>query len=69
MTDWEYFSEELSLGNYQPAKEKLGQVEADECYANVPLLGIRGAENVENLQRVKLREHISIVAQALGKIE
>ncbi|MDR6546470.1 hypothetical protein J2810_002529 [Chryseobacterium rhizosphaerae] len=69
MTDWEYFSEELLLDNYEPAKERLGKVEADECYGYVPLLGLGGPEKVENLQKVKLREHISIVAQALGKIE
>lgn len=69
MTDWEYFTEELSLENYIPAKEKLGKVEQDECYGYVPLLGLGGSEKVENLEKVKLKEHILLISQALGKIE
>lgn len=69
MTDWEYFSEQLSLTNYFPAKEKLGELKFDECYGYIPLLGLGGSEKVENLEKVKLKEHISIIAQALGKIE
>lgn len=69
MTDWKYFSKELLLDNYERAKERLGKVEADECYGYVPLLGFGGPEEVENLQKVKFKEHLSIVAQALGKIE
>ena len=68
MTDWPYFSEELGLENYFPAKEKLGNLAFDECYGYVPLLGLGGPEKVENLEIVKLKELISIIAQALGKI-
>ncbi|OCA76383.1 hypothetical protein BBI01_06745 [Chryseobacterium artocarpi] len=69
MTDWEYFSEELSVENYQLAKEMLGEVTRDECYGYVPLLGLGGAEKVDNLEKVNLKVHISLIAQAVGKID
>ncbi len=69
MTDWDYFSGELNLKNYLPALKQLGELAFDECYGYVPLLGLGGSEKVENLQKVKIKEHISIVSQALGKIE
>lgn len=69
LTDWGYLSEQLHLENFHPAKEALGDLNADECYGYVPLLGLGGAEKVENLQKVKIKVHLSIIAQALGKIK
>jgi Uncharacterized conserved protein len=68
ITDWSYMAEQLHLENFQPAKEALGDLNADECYGYVPLLGLGGPEKTENLQKVKIKEHISLIAQALGKI-
>lgn len=65
----EFIDEELKGGNYFKAKSKLGEISFDECYGYVPLLGAGGTEKVENLQKVKIKEHISIIAQMLGKIE
>ncbi|QEH43285.1 T6SS immunity protein Tdi1 domain-containing protein [Chitinophaga sp. XS-30] len=64
-----YLDDELSGGNYFKAKNQLGRIAIDECYGYVPLLGLGGPEKVENLQIVKIKEHISIIAQMLGKIE
>jgi hypothetical protein len=69
ITDWEYLSEVLYLENFYPAKEALGDLSFDECYGYVPLLGLGGSEKVENLQKVKIKEHLSIIAQAVGKID
>jgi hypothetical protein len=68
ITDWEYLSEELQLENFYPAKEALGDLSFDECYGYVPLLAMGGNENVENLQTVKIKEHLSVIAQTAGKI-
>lgn len=68
LCDKEFLHSDLLGENYFPAKEKLGEPAFDESYGYVPLLGLGGAEKVENLQKVKLNEHIAIVAQALGKI-
>jgi hypothetical protein len=54
---------------FQPAKDLLGECAFDECYAYVPALALGGSEKVENLQKVKLREHISILSQLVGVIE
>ncbi|MDR6569942.1 DUF1851 domain-containing protein [Chitinophaga ginsengisegetis] len=68
ITDWEYLSEQLHLENFYPVKEILGDLSSDECYGYVPLLALGGNENVENLQRVKIKEHLVIIAQTAGKI-
>lgn len=60
---------EFKNENYLPAKVRLGALEFDECYGYVSLLGMGGSEKAENLQKVKIREYISIIAQILGKIE
>lgn len=50
------------------ARDALGVPELDECFGFVPLLVLGGAERVENLQRVKLAEHIDLLVQATGTI-
>ena len=67
--DMDFISEELKGENYFKAKQRLGEIAYDACFGYVPLLGLGGAEKVENLQKVKIKEHISIIAQAMGKIE
>ena len=48
--------------------KKLGKLEYDECFGYVPLLGLGGSEKVDNLDKVKIREHIEIITQLVGKI-
>lgn len=50
------------------AVDKWGKVEADECFGYVPLLGLGGKESVDNLKKVKIREHIELITQMVGKI-
>lgn len=69
LSDNDYIKSNLFLENYYPAKEKLGEIAYDECYGYVPILAIGGSEKIENLQKVKIKEHISIIAQLAGKIE
>lgn len=69
ITDWEYLSEQLHLDNFYPAKEALGDLSFHECYGYIPLLALGGSEKAENLQKVKIKEHISLIAQSVGKIE
>jgi len=45
------------------AIRRLGALEPDECYGFFPALAAGGKEKAANLQRVKLREHLSILAQ------
>ena len=53
---------------YTEAVNRLGKLEHDECFGYVPLLGLGGSEKVENLKKVKIREHIEIISQLVGKI-
>ena len=56
------------LPKYRDAVERLGQLEHDECFGYVPLLGLGGSDRVENLKKVKLKEHILINVHFLGGI-
>jgi hypothetical protein len=47
------------------AVKKLGPLEVGECYGFVPLLTLGGARRLENLKRLKAREHFSIAAQSM----
>jgi hypothetical protein len=58
--------------NWQPypeAIEKYGEPEYDECFGYTPLLGLGGSEKVENLKKVKLREHIQLITEFMGPIQ
>jgi hypothetical protein len=68
LADEGFLRDNLNDTNYPAAKEKLGELEYDECYGYVPLLELGGAEKIDNLQRVKIKEHISLIAQTVGKI-
>lgn len=69
LSDSGFLKDNLDDAQYLAAKRRLGEPEYDECYGYVPLLGLGGAEKAEKLQKVKIKEHISLIAQALGKIK
>ncbi len=69
MTDITFLKKRLSFDLYREVSSKLGLLNFDECFAYVPLLALGGAEKLENLQRVKIREHIHLISQMVGKIE
>lgn len=68
LADDGFLKANLNDKNYQTAKQRLREPQFDECFGYVPLLGLGGAEKAENLQIVKIKEHISIIAQTMGKI-
>lgn len=43
--------------------EKLGPVKLDECLTFVPALALGGSESIANMQKVKIKEHLEILAQ------
>lgn len=61
--------EELQWEPYLAARERLGEPAYDECFGYVPLLALGGPETVEQLQTVKLREHIALIAEFTGMLE
>lgn len=65
----EYFLQKyFQITQYEEAVEKLGELNIDECYGYVPLLGLGGNEKVDNLRIVKMREHIELISRMVGKI-
>ncbi|MFC7371360.1 T6SS immunity protein Tdi1 domain-containing protein [Fictibacillus iocasae] len=68
--DSEKFRDEYLMWQPYPiAIEKYGEPEYDECFGYTPLLGLGGPEKVENLKKVKLREHILIITEFMGPVE
>ena len=47
---------------FERALEKLGPLDADEMYGFVPALALGGAPKLENLQKVKVIEHLTFLA-------
>lgn len=65
----DYFLEKyFQIPQYIEAVNKLGKLEQDEFFGYVPLLGLGGSEKVQNLKKVKIREHIELISQLVGKI-
>lgn len=52
----------LDMAQYAPAVKRLGVPDYDECYAYEPLLALGGPERADHLSRVKLREHLVLMA-------
>lgn len=65
MLDEDFQKDFFELALYKLANEKIGKLDFDECYGFVPLLGLGGKKNVENLEIVKVKEHIEIITQML----
>ena len=53
---------------YLEAIEKHGVLKYNECFGYVPLLALGGAKRVENLDIVKIREHILVIVALAGPI-
>ena len=65
----DYFLEKyFQIPQYIEAVNKLDKLEQDECFGYVPLLGLGGSEKVQNLNKVKIIEHIELISQLVGKI-
>jgi hypothetical protein len=69
LADEGFLRDNLNDKNYMAAKANLGEPGYDECFGYVPLLGVGGQEKAAHLQIVKIKEHISLIAQTLGKIK
>lgn len=64
-----FLVERLRWEPYPAARERLGEPAYDECFGYVPLLALGGPETVEHLHKVKLREHIALIAEFTGVLE
>lgn len=48
---------------FQRVLPRIGVPEADECLAFVPALALGGSETANNVQKVKIHEHLAMLAQ------
>jgi hypothetical protein len=56
--------ESNDFGNFfEPAKNKLGSLEPDEMYGFIPALAFGGTLRLENIQKVKTLEHLTLLSQ------
>lgn len=69
IADLEFRDEDLSWQPYPEAVKQYNELEYDECFGYTPLLGLGGAEKVENLKKVKLKEHILIITEFMGPVQ
>ena len=58
----------FDIEQYKAAINKCGRLQFDECYGYVPLLALGGSKKIENLHKVKIKEHIEFISQTVGKI-
>lgn len=65
----EFCHKYLDSRPYKEAVEKYGVLKYDECFGYMPLLGLGGTENIKNLKKVKIKEHILIITELLGPIQ
>lgn len=49
---------------FSRARRKLGALDIDECYGFVPAISLGGEPRLENLRKLKAREHFSILSQS-----
>ena len=58
----EFLDKGLGRDMFREALPRLGRLGPDECYTFMPALALGGSFKAEKLQRVKLRENLSILA-------
>ena len=63
LCDDDYLENAVSRKVFRQGLRRLGVLEPDECYAFTPALVLGGPGTAETLERVKVREHLSILAQ------
>ena len=51
---------------FREASARLGPPDADECYGFEPALALGGPGTIDTVRRVKVREHLAILAQSLA---
>lgn len=66
--DDELADEFYTFQKYEKAVKKYGFLEYDECFGYVPLLAMGGRESVNNIKKVKIKEHIALIADLTGGV-
>lgn len=59
----------FDLENYGSVKEKVGELNFDECYGYFPTLSMGGNESIENISIVKMIPYIDMNVQMIDIFE
>lgn len=68
LNDNSFVSRFFQIDLYEKAVDKYGTLNYDECFGYVPILALGGKESVNNLKKVKIREHIALITELAGGI-
>lgn len=66
--DDEFINAYFEMPLYQKAIKKYGELELDECFGFVPLLGLGGKKHIDNLDKVKIKEHLYLITELVGGV-
>ncbi len=58
-----YLNKVVDRKLFKKALARLGSLASDECYAFVPAIAMGGSSKVNTIEKAKLREHLSFLAQ------
>ncbi len=68
LTDNAYLDKYFKKSNFNQLANK-NNLTHDTCFGYVPLLALGGSEELENLQLVKMKEHLLLNSQAIGQAQ
>lgn len=68
LNDDSFASRFFQIDLYEKAVDKYGTLNYDECFGYVPILALGGKESINNLKKVKIREHIALITELAGGI-
>src|SRR5699024_9220146 len=69
MNDLEFIYEDLSWQTYSEALKQYNELKYYECSCYTTVLGLGGVEEVKNLRKVKLKEHIFMITEVMGPLK
>ena len=68
LNDSSFVSKFFQANLYEEAVKKYGNLIYDECFGYVPILALGGKETIEQIKKVKIREHIALITELAGGI-
>jgi hypothetical protein len=64
----QYLDKVLDQKLFRKSLKKLGALDFDECYGFEPAIALGGPGTLDTIRKVKLREHLSILAQLVEEV-
>ncbi|MGT2895223.1 T6SS immunity protein Tdi1 domain-containing protein [Streptococcus entericus] len=68
LEDEELLEDYFEIPLYEEAITRFGSLSYDQCFGFVPLLGLGGKKHVDNLDKVKTREHLQLIVELVGGV-